>query len=167
MRKDEDVAFFPSEPFKPLKKNNEHRRKLNSMFTICAFCHNRFRLSSQREGGVLIEGGREGSRRQTKARQTWLGTTCYATQQPQGGRVAAVLVDHAFCGGLGHRDRQGDRFVKLPSPRFYGDNGAHGHAVAEELRHELGSYRLSLKGGTRLYWLSRPRKSMGKGKKKV
>lgn len=45
--------------------------------------------------------------------------TSDAAEKAQGGRITAVLVDHALVCGLRLRYRQSDRFVELASAGFY------------------------------------------------
>ena len=76
------------------------------------------------------------------SRRVWL--TGDAAEETEGGRVSAVLIDHAAGSRLRHGYRQRDRLVELPTPRLHRDDGRHGHSVAQQLHHQLRSDRLRL-----------------------
>lgn len=70
--------------------------------------------------------------------------TRYAAQESERGRVARIMIDHSFGGGLWQRQCQRDGFVELPSPRLDGDDRRNGHSVAQQLRRQLRRDRLGL-----------------------
>lgn len=74
--------------------------------------------------------------------------TCDAAEEAECGSIPGILVDHALGGSLRHRDGQGDGFVELAPPRLHRDYGAHGHAVTQQLGHQLRLDGLSLQKGT-------------------
>ena len=75
-----------------------------------------------------------------------IAITCYGTQEAErvGRGAGGVVVQHALAGRLGQGDGQRDGFVELSPARLDGHDGRDGHAVAEQLRGQLGRDRLSL-----------------------
>ena len=70
--------------------------------------------------------------------------TCDAAEEPQCGRVTAVLVDHSSGGCLWYGDRQSDGPVELPPAGFHRYDGRDGHPVTQQFHHQFRLNRLSL-----------------------
>ena len=70
--------------------------------------------------------------------------TCDGAQQPEGGGVPLVLVDHPLASRHRDGDSQTDRLVELASPGLNGHNRGHSHSVAQELGGQLGGDGLGL-----------------------
>lgn len=70
--------------------------------------------------------------------------TCDAAEEPQRGRIAAVLVDHPAGSGLRYGDRQGNRPVELSPAGLHRHDGRDGHPVAQQFHHQFRLYRLRL-----------------------
>ena len=64
--------------------------------------------------------------------------TCDRAEQPEGGGVPLVLVDHPLARRHRYRDGQTDRLVELAPPWLNGHNRGHGHSVAQQLGGQLG-----------------------------
>ena len=71
-----------------------------------------------------------------------LPPTSDGAEQAEGGRLPAVLVQHALLGRLGHRYGDCDGLVEATSTRLDSDDRANRHTIAEQLRHHF-----------RLHWL--------------
>lgn len=65
-------------------------------------------------------------------------------QQPQRGRIARVLVDHALAVRLRGGHAQRDGLVELAPTRLHGDDGRHGDAAAQQLGGQIRVDRLRL-----------------------
>ena len=70
--------------------------------------------------------------------------TCDGAQQPEGGGVPLVLVDHPLASRHRDWDGQTDRLVELASPGLNGHNRGHSHSVTQELGGQLGGDGLGL-----------------------
>lgn len=86
--------------------------------------------------------------------------TCDAAEEAQGGRVAAVLVDHAAGGRLRHWDRQSDGLMEFATPRLHRDDGRDGHSIAQKLNDQLRLDGLGLCGCERRRGRRGPRVSV-------
>ena len=72
------------------------------------------------------------------------GVTCDRAEQPEGGGVPLVLVDHPLARRHRDGDGQADRLVELAPPGLNGHNRGHSHSVAQQLGGQLGGDRLGL-----------------------
>ena len=72
------------------------------------------------------------------------GVTCDRAEQPEGGGVPLVLVDHPLARRHRDGDGQADRLVELAPPGLNGHDRGHGDSVAQQLGGQLGGDRLGL-----------------------
>lgn len=68
-------------------------------------------------------------------------------EQPQRGRIARVLVDHALAVRLRGGHAQRDGFVEFAPARLHGDDGRNGDAAAQQLGRQIRVDRLRLRVG--------------------
>ena len=72
--------------------------------------------------------------------------TSDGAEKAESGRLAAVLIQHALLGSLGHWYGDGDGLVEAASSRLDSDDWANRHTIAEQLRHHFRLHWLGLEG---------------------